>query len=93
MSVDMARLLRRGVYLWAIALVFALAVPALHSAERSWWPWVCVVGIILGGAAELYVRRGRGNAQAAYADGEEPPGVSVRRRSGRDVEGEIVDQG
>ncbi len=54
-----------GVGLWALALVLTLAVPALHAGERSWWPWACVTGIVLGGFAWWYVRRGRGNAAGA----------------------------
>ncbi|MEO7421790.1 MAG: DUF2530 domain-containing protein [Ornithinibacter sp.] len=51
-----------GTALWVLALVMSLIVPALHSGERSWWPWACVTGIGLGIFAFTYVRRGRGNA-------------------------------
>ncbi|MBM6403252.1 DUF2530 domain-containing protein [Phycicoccus sp. CSK15P-2] len=54
-----------GTGLWALALLVTLAVPALHTGERSWWPWTCVTGIALGVFAWWYVRRGRGNAGAA----------------------------
>lgn len=54
-----------GTGLWALALVVTLLVPALHTGERSWWPWACVTGIALGGFAWWYVRRGRGNARGA----------------------------
>ena len=54
-----------GTGLWALALVLTLLVPALHTGERSWWPWACVTGIALGGFAWWYVRRGRGNAAGA----------------------------
>lgn len=37
-----------GMALWAVALIVTLVVPALHSGERWWWPWVCVVAIALG---------------------------------------------
>ncbi len=54
-----------GTAMWAVALVVTLAVPALHTGERSWWPWTCVTGIGLGLFAWWYVRRGRGNAVGA----------------------------
>ena len=55
-----------GIGLWALALVVTLAVPALHSGDRSWWPWSCVAGIALGVLGYSYVRRGRGNASDAH---------------------------
>ena len=55
-----------GIALWAVALVVTLAVPALHSGDRSWWPWSCVAGIALGLLGYSYVRRGRGNASDAH---------------------------
>jgi hypothetical protein len=54
-----------GIAIWAVALVVTLAVPALHSGDRSWWPWTCVAGIVLGFLGYGYVRRGRGNASDA----------------------------
>ncbi|MGG5258178.1 DUF2530 domain-containing protein [Phycicoccus avicenniae] len=54
-----------GCALWAVALVVSLAVPALHTGERSWWPWACVSGLALGAFAWWYVRRGKGNAAGA----------------------------
>lgn len=54
-----------GTALWAVALVVILAVPALHTGERSWWPWACVTGMALGLFAWWYVRRGKGNAAGA----------------------------
>lgn len=54
-----------GTALWAVALLVTLLVPALHTGERSWWPWTCVTGIGLGLFAWWYVRRGRGNAAGA----------------------------
>lgn len=54
-----------GVALWAVALVITLAVPALHADDRSWWPWSCVAGVLLGLVGWAYVRRGRGNADAS----------------------------
>jgi hypothetical protein len=35
-------------------------VPSMHSGDRSWWPWTCVTGIVLGAFAYWYVGRGRG---------------------------------
>jgi len=55
-----------GIALWAVALVITLAVPALHTEDRSWWPWSCVAGIVLGFIGYSYVRRGRGNASDAH---------------------------
>ena len=51
-----------GTAIWAVALVVTLAVPALHTGERSWWPWTCVTGIALGAFALWYVSRGKGSA-------------------------------
>jgi hypothetical protein len=53
-----------GTALWAVALVVTLVVPALHTGERSWWPWSCVTGIALGVFALWYVRPGGSNADA-----------------------------
>lgn len=57
-----ARIVGRGIAVWFAALVLTLAVPSLHSGDRSWWPWVCAAGIVLGVLGWLFVRRGRGNA-------------------------------
>ena len=54
-----------GTAAWAVALIVILLVPALHTGERSWWPWTCVTGIALGAFAWWYVGRGRGNASGA----------------------------
>lgn len=51
-----------GIALWTLALVVTLLVPALHDGDRSWWPWTCVTGIVLGLFAWWYVGRGHGNA-------------------------------
>jgi len=59
-------MLEIGIALWGVALVVSLLVPALHQGDRSWWPWTCVTGIVGGGLALLYIRRGRGNAQEAH---------------------------
>ncbi len=55
-----------GIAVWAVALVVTLAVPALHAGDRSWWPWSCAAGIVLGFLGYTYVRRGRGNAFDAH---------------------------
>jgi hypothetical protein len=65
LAVDTLRLLQIGIALWGVALVVSLLVPALHHAERHWWPWACVAGIVGGLLALGYVRRGRGNASMA----------------------------
>jgi uncharacterized RDD family membrane protein YckC len=65
LRVDTARVLLVGMGLWLVALVLTLLVPALHEGERDWWPWVCVSGLVGGALALAYVRRGRGNAEAA----------------------------
>ena len=62
LSVDTAHVILAGTLAWAVALVATLAVPALHTGERSWWPWACVTGLVLGAVGLAYVRRGRGNA-------------------------------
>ncbi|MDT0213177.1 DUF2530 domain-containing protein [Rothia sp. ARF10] len=65
MQVPTQRIIAIGLALWAIALVVTLLVPALHEGERSWWPWCCVAGLVLGSIGFAYVRRGRGNAHDA----------------------------
>lgn len=65
LAVDTLRLLQIGIALWGVALVVSVLVPALHQAERHWWPWACVAGVVGGALAVLYVRRGRGNASMA----------------------------
>jgi hypothetical protein len=65
LAVDTLKLLQIGVTLWGVALAVSLLVPILHHAERHWWPWACVAGIVGGLLALVYVRRGRGNASMA----------------------------
>jgi peptidoglycan/LPS O-acetylase OafA/YrhL len=65
LAVDTIRLLQVGVALWGVALLVSLLVPQLHQAERYWWPWTCVLGVMGGVLALVYVRRGRGNASMA----------------------------
>ena len=69
---DTARILEVGMSLWGVALVIALLVPALHQGDRAWWPWTCVAGVLGGGLALLYVRRGRGNAAGANLSARSP---------------------
>jgi len=69
---DTARILEIGMACWSVALVVCLLVPALHQADRAWWPWTCVAGIAGGGLALLYVRRGRGNAAGAHLPARSP---------------------
>ena len=65
LSVSTARVVLWGIGAWAVALVVTLAVPALHTGSRDWWPWCCAAGIVLGFLGFSYVRRGRGNAAEA----------------------------
>ena len=64
-TVPTRRIIVLGTAVWAVALVVTLVVPALHSGERSWWPWSCVTGLALGVVGYAYVSRGRGNAVGA----------------------------
>ncbi|HMM94925.1 DUF2530 domain-containing protein [Phycicoccus sp.] len=64
-NVPTAAIILVGCVGWAVALVATLVVPALHSGDRSWWPWACVTGLALGAFAAWYVRRGRGSAASA----------------------------
>lgn len=58
-------LVRWGLLVWVLALIVILAIPALRTGERSWWVWVPVAGLILGGLGHIYLSRGRGNAADA----------------------------
>ena len=71
------RVLAVGIALWAVALVVTLAVPALHSGERHWWPWACVTGLSLGLLGAIYLRRGRGNAADADAPVRVPSSITT----------------
>ncbi|HPF79641.1 DUF2530 domain-containing protein [Nostocoides australiense] len=62
----MDRIVLIGMAVWAVGLIVTLVVPTLHEGSRSWWPWACVAGIVLGAIGYLYVRRGRGNAADAH---------------------------
>jgi hypothetical protein len=64
LHVNLPRLILAGEVLWVIALVLTLAVPTLHSGDRSWWPWTAVSGVLLGALGLVYLHRGRGNASA-----------------------------
>ncbi|WP_253184118.1 MULTISPECIES: DUF2530 domain-containing protein [Dermacoccus] len=65
LHVDTPKVILVGVACWVVMLVVTLLVPALHTGERDWWPWTCVAGAVLGLMGWAYVRRGRGNAEAA----------------------------
>ena len=65
MQVPTQRIIAIGLVLWLVALAVTLLVPALHEGDRSWWPWACVAGFVLGSIGLAYVRRGRGNAHDA----------------------------
>lgn len=62
---DTPRIILIGTAIWALALVVVLLVPTLHSGSRHWWSWTCLAGVVLGLLGFAYVRRGRGNAEAA----------------------------
>jgi Protein of unknown function (DUF2530) len=64
-AVPMTRIIEVGLVVWVVALVVTLVVPTLHGGTRSWWPWCCVAGLLLGLVGYAYVRRGRGNAAEA----------------------------
>lgn len=64
-DVDIVRVLEVGVALWGAALLLSLLVPALHGADRQYWPWVCVAGLVGGGIALLHARRGPGRGPSA----------------------------
>ncbi len=64
-QVDSVRIVLVGLVGWVVALAVALLVPALHTGERSWWPWACVSGLALGLVGLAYLLRGRGNAAGA----------------------------
>lgn len=65
LAVPTRRIVALGMVGWAIALAIILVVPALHTGIRSWWPWACVTGLVLGTIGYAYVARGRGNAADA----------------------------
>jgi hypothetical protein len=62
LSVPARPIVAAGIGLWLVALVVTLVVPALHTGDRSWWPWTCVTGAVLGAFAWWYVGRGHDNA-------------------------------
>jgi len=65
LAVPTQKIIAAGIGLWLVALVVTLVVPALHTGDRSWWPWTCLSGALLGVFAMWFVRRGRGNAVGA----------------------------
>lgn len=64
-AIDTIKVIEIGIALWVVALGVIMLVPALHLGDKHWWPWVCASGIVGGGLALWYVRRGRGNAATA----------------------------
>ena len=64
-AIDTIKVIEIGIALWVVALGVIMLIPVLHLGDRHWWPWVCASGIVGGGLALWYVRRGRGNAAAA----------------------------
>ena len=60
--VDLQRVVIVGTALWVVCLAVTIGVPAMHRGDRSWWPWACLAGALLGAAGLVYLRRGRGNA-------------------------------
>ncbi len=65
LHVPTERIIIVGIAVWVLALVVVLVVPSLHQDDRSWWPWACLGGIVLGLLGYTYTRRGRGNASGA----------------------------
>ena len=65
LAVPTQKIIAVGIGVWLVALVVTLAVPGLHTGDRSWWPWTCLTGALLGVFAMWFVRRGRGNAAGA----------------------------
>jgi hypothetical protein len=65
MRVSTRRVVEVGTAVWALVLAALLLVPDWHAGERSWWPWACVSGLVLGLIGYAYVARGRGNAADA----------------------------
>lgn len=65
LAVPTVLIIRVGLACWVLALAVTLAVPALRTGERDWWPWACVSGLVLGSLGYAYVHRGRGNAADA----------------------------
>lgn len=64
-AIDTIKVIEIGIALWVVTLGVVMLVPALHLGDRHWWPWACASGIVGGGLALWYVRRGRGNAATA----------------------------
>lgn len=48
-----------GLGIWVALLGFFLVVPSAVPVARPWWPWTCVVGIILGLFALFRFRKRR----------------------------------
>ena len=67
LDVEISRVLEIGIALWGAALLVSLLVPELHQVNRQWWPWTCAAGLVGGGIALLYVRRGPGRDRGSSA--------------------------
>lgn len=47
-----------GTAMWAVLLVVTLVVREdLTAADRAWWPWSCVAGVVLGLVGLVYLQR------------------------------------
>nr|WP_184080598.1 DUF2530 domain-containing protein [Nocardiopsis mwathae] len=46
-----------GTVAWVVALVVLVAMGDDLPGDERWWIWVCVVGIVLGVFAFLYIPR------------------------------------
>lgn len=47
-----------GMAVWGVLLVVALARREdLRAAGNGWWLWVCIAGLLLGGAGLAYLHR------------------------------------
>lgn len=47
-----------GLVLWTLVFAVFIIFPATVPAAKPWWPWTCVVGILLGIYALFRVRKG-----------------------------------
>lgn len=60
LDVDVARIVLAGTALWAVAFVVLLALRGrLADADREWWLWTCVAGVLLGLLGALMASRAR----------------------------------
>ena len=47
-----------GLFIWSAVLAVFLIFPSTLPAEKPWWLFTCIVGIVLGLA--FYIKFGRG---------------------------------